>query len=91
MKMGRKKSNHKEYVPDTEGNGTGKWAGKTLSGMRELAFGNDAEVALHQQAVRSDSMRNDQQLLDDAAAKRQRKADKVKALLAKQQGNGASA
>lgn len=54
----------------------GKLNGGLMTHMREVAFGNAACVELHRAGVRSDTMRNDQAMMDAAEAKRAAKKAK---------------
>lgn len=65
----------KKYKPD----GSGKLMGATLTHMREVAFGKKTDLEIFRTCKRAIEMRNDQQMLDDAQAKRDRKAAKRRA------------
>jgi hypothetical protein len=56
----------------------GKFNGPTLSHMRNEVFGKDMVLHIYKTCDRSERMRNDQGLLDAAAAKRARKNSKRK-------------
>lgn len=59
-------------VPESQS----KWNDPLLKQMRETAFGVQATVAVHQSLRKSESMRNDDQLLSDAELKRKRKNER---------------
>lgn len=59
--------------------GNGKLMGATLTHMREVAFGKKTDLEIFRTCKRAIEMRNDQQMLDDAQAKRDRKAAKRRA------------
>lgn len=55
-----------------------KMFGTTLTHMREVAFGKEAQLQIHKTMDRSERLRNDEELLRLAEEKRQRKAMKRK-------------
>lgn len=69
-----------KYRPD----GKGKWDGENLTQMRDVAFGRDMNVFLHR-VERKQESRDDQFTQDQAQLKRDRKAAKIRKLLAQQE------
>lgn len=53
----------------------GKMRGKVLTHMREVAFGNATQVAVHKTMLRAECLRDDDGLLRAAELKRLRKQD----------------
>lgn len=70
----RKASKHKKYEPK----GIMTQTTGAMASMRETAFGNKAYFATKAIVERAERMRDDDQMIADAEAKRQRKAERNK-------------